>query len=168
MNDSEIEELVNKSPIPHADVAFQHDSRSHSHWRTSQAAYTTMLGLLSVGLLTAMGHHRFYSYLNGRQIEDSVSQAWAIRICNAFAYLFKTAFVAAVAVAYAQGFWVFERRKSLARQVFWSSIQSTLICQYRFVSTYNSTFWVCNSVLASTTCCSTFPWDIDRLFTPFG
>lgn len=114
MNNSEIEELVSKSPILHANAASQHDSSSHSRWRTSRATYTTMLGLLSIGLLTAIGHHRFYSYLNNRQVEDSVPQAWAIRIGNAFAYLFKTALVASVAVAYAQGFWFFVRRKSLA------------------------------------------------------
>lgn len=110
MSEVEIEELVGKSD-PNANV--QDDSSGHSLWRTSRAAYTIMLGLLSIGLLAAIGHHRFYSYLNNRQIKDSVPQVWAIRIGNAFAYLFKTALTAAVAVAYTQGFWFFVRRKSL-------------------------------------------------------
>ena len=113
MSDREIEELENESPILGLKPQPREDSSGHSLWRTSLAAYTTMLGLLLIGLLAAIGHHCFYSYLNNRQIDDSLSQTWASRIGNAFAYLFKSALVAAVAVAYAQGFWFFVRRKSL-------------------------------------------------------
>ena len=86
----------------------------HSRRRTSLGAYVTMLGLLLLGLLTAASHHLFYTYLNNRELEESaVPQNWAIRIGNAFAYLFKALLVSAVWVAYAQGFWYFVRRKWL-------------------------------------------------------
>jgi hypothetical protein len=82
--------------------------------RTILATYTTMLGLLLLGLFAAISHHLFYSHLHNLEIQEAaVPQKWATRIGNAFAYLFKTALVAAVAVAYAQGFWFFVRRKSL-------------------------------------------------------
>lgn len=74
-----------------------------------------MLGLLLLALFAAIGHHLFYLYLDNREIDEAgIPQTWAIRIGNAFAYLFKTALVAALAVAYAQGFWFFVRRKSFA------------------------------------------------------
>ena len=118
MSDREIEEPVieepaSESPVLDANAEVQDDSSGHSPWRSSQAAYAAMLVLLTTGLLAAIGHHRFYSYLNNRPIEGSVPQTWAIRVGNAFAYLFKTTLVAAVAIAYAQGFWFFVRRQSL-------------------------------------------------------
>jgi len=134
MSEGEIEELVSESPIPDATANIQNvSSPGHSLWRTSQAAYTAMLGLFSIGLLAAVGHDRFYSYLNNRQIEDSVPQTWAIRIGNAFAYLFKTALVAAVSVAYAQGFWFFVRRKSLCI----SSLDNYFAVLYNPLSFFN-------------------------------
>lgn len=79
--------------------------------RTSQAAFLALLGLLFIGVLTAISHHLFYSYLNNRATDSAViGQKWAIRIGTAFAYLFKTALVAAISVVYAQGFWFLVRR----------------------------------------------------------
>jgi len=111
MSDQEIEEFVGKLPI--ADPNGKKAREGSNHGRTSLAAYATMLVLFLIGLFVAIGHHQFYSYLNNRQIEDTVPQTWAIRIGNGFGYLFKTVLVAAVGVAYAQGFWFFVRRKSL-------------------------------------------------------
>jgi len=75
------------------------------HWQsTSQATFLAMLALLILGVLTAISHHLFYSYLNKRPT-DVIAQNWAIRIGTAFAYLFKMALVAAISVVYAQGFW---------------------------------------------------------------
>jgi hypothetical protein len=79
--------------------------------RTSQAAFLTMVGLLFIGLLTAISHHVFYSYLNKRETDTAaVGQNWAIRIGTAFAYLFKTVLVAAISVVYAPCSWFIVRR----------------------------------------------------------
>jgi len=82
-------------------------------FRTSTAAYLAMWGLLLLGLASAMAHHLFYSYLNSRPIGDAVPQDWANRIGTALAYLFKTALVAAISVAYWQVFWYIVRRKAI-------------------------------------------------------
>jgi len=115
MNQGESEELANSSPLLAGNAdELQDNTMTYpcSLWRTSPAAYGIMLSLLLLGLVTAICHDLFYSYLDHREIEESgVPQNWAIRIGNTFAYLFKTALVAAVAVAYAQGFWFFVRRK---------------------------------------------------------
>jgi len=63
---------------------------------TSQAEFFSMLGLLLLGVVAAIGHHVFYSYLNTENVDETaVTQTWAIRIGTAFAYLFKTALIAA-------------------------------------------------------------------------
>jgi hypothetical protein len=112
-----MQETTSKSTTLVANAEELRDVPTASHnnsSRTTLVAYTTMLGLLLLGIISAISHHLFYSYLDNREIDlAAVPQNWAIRIGNAFAYLFKTALVAAVAVAYAQGFWFFVRRKSL-------------------------------------------------------
>jgi hypothetical protein len=79
-----------------------------------QTSYAVMFVLLLIALFAAVGHDRFYSYLNDHDVAQVVlPQAWVIRIGNAFAFLFKIALVSTIAVAYAQGFWFFVRRKDL-------------------------------------------------------
>jgi hypothetical protein len=116
MSQGEIEEHASKSRVLDANEEDLQDDamrQRRSGWRTTQGAYAAMAGLLLLGLLVAISHHLFYSYLHNRELQEAaVPQNWAIRIGNAFAYLFKTALVAAVAVSYAQGFWFFVRRKS--------------------------------------------------------
>lgn len=78
---------------------------------TSQMAFLAMLGFLLLGVLIAISHHLFYSYLNTRATATAVvGQTWAIRIGNSFSYLFKTALVAVISVVYAQSFWFIVRR----------------------------------------------------------
>ena len=117
MNEGEVEEITGKSSTVavNGDELLDSSVESrHSRWRTSLVAYVAMLGLLLLGLLTAIGHHLFYTYLNNREVDTAaIPQNWTIRIGNAIAYLFKTALVAAIAVAYAQGFWYVVRRRSL-------------------------------------------------------
>ena len=80
---------------------------------TPPVATLAMFGLLFIGALTAISHHLFYSHLNKKIIDNAaIGQTWAIRIGTAFAFLFKTALVAAVSVVYAQGFWFIVRRNA--------------------------------------------------------
>jgi len=79
-----------------------------------RSAYTLMFGLLLLAVLVAVGHHLFYVYLDGRELNEVVlPQTWVIRVGNAFAFLFKLSLVSAIGVAYAQGFWFFVRRKDI-------------------------------------------------------
>lgn len=78
-------------------------------------SYATMLGLLAIAIATAAGHHAFYDYLDGREVNHvSVSQSWVIRIGTAFAFLFKASLVPAIGVAFCQGFWYAVRRNRVA------------------------------------------------------
>jgi hypothetical protein len=88
--------------------------RKHNGYLASQAApFISMYGLLLVGILSAICHHLFYSYLNNEAVDEAaVGQIWAIRIGTALAYLFKTVLVAAIAVIYVQGFWFIVSRNS--------------------------------------------------------
>lgn len=77
-------------------------------------SYVTMLGLLGVAIATAFGQHAYYNYLNDSEVSAiPFSQSWAIRIGNAFAFLFKTCLVSAVGVAFCQGFWYSVRRNAI-------------------------------------------------------
>ena len=82
-------------------------------WRSSQVALSAMLVLLLLGVLAAIGHHLFYSYLNNQVVDQAaIPQNWGIRIGTAFSYLVKTVLVGAVAVVYAQAFWFIVRRQA--------------------------------------------------------
>ena len=73
-----------------------------------------MVGMLLIGLLAAIGQDRFYTFLNGKGTEDvAITQAWAIRVGTAFAFLFKTVLVAVVAKAFCLGFWFTIRRDAI-------------------------------------------------------
>jgi hypothetical protein len=89
----------------------QYPLRNHNGGRPQAAPYIAMYGLLLLGVSSAISHHLFYTYLNREAVDEAaVGQTWAIRIGSAFAYLFKTALVASIAVVYAQGFWFTVRR----------------------------------------------------------
>lgn len=65
-----------------------------------------MLSLLVLGTLAAVGQHLFYSYVNGKHVTDvKISQDWVIRVGTAFAFLFQTVLVTAIAAAYRHRFW---------------------------------------------------------------
>lgn len=93
------------------------DERKHGRRRSkyeNKISYGLMFGLLLVGLLAAVCHHLFYSYLNNRELKDVLlPQPWVIRMGNAIAFLFKLALVSAIGMAYAQAFWFFVRRKDI-------------------------------------------------------
>jgi hypothetical protein len=73
-----------------------------------------MGGMLFVGILTAIGHDRFYTYLNDRVVtEVSISQAWVIRAGTAFAFWFKTVLVMVVGNVFCQVFWFTMRHDAL-------------------------------------------------------
>jgi hypothetical protein len=70
-----------------------------------------MIFLFIVGVLAAVGQHCFYSYLNGREVDEFViTQTWVIRIGIAFGYLFNYAVIAAVGIAFCHRFWFSVRR----------------------------------------------------------
>jgi hypothetical protein len=77
-------------------------------------SYAIMLSLFGVGIAAAIFQHCFYSYINGRQIDDvPITQTWVIQAGNVFAFLFKATLVAAVGAAFCQRFWFSVRRQAI-------------------------------------------------------
>lgn len=77
-------------------------------------SFIAMFVLLVASILAAGGQHFYYHYLNGRGVNSvPVSQGWIIRAGNAFAFLFKTCLVMAIAVSFCQSFWYLIRRTTL-------------------------------------------------------
>lgn len=95
-----------KSPITRT-IDMNHQHCGVPGWR----AYTTMLLLFAVALVSAIGQHEFYTYLEGRQVKEVfISQTWVIRLGNALAFLFKTSLASAVTVSFSQLTWHQVRR----------------------------------------------------------
>jgi hypothetical protein len=59
----------------------------------------TMIGLPILGVLLAAGHHLFYSSLNDTETPNNFKQQLNIAYGTAFAFLAKSALIAAVASA---------------------------------------------------------------------
>jgi len=76
--------------------------------------FLPMLLLLLVGIGAAVGQHLLYAYINGREVDDIIFiQSWVIQFGSALAFLFKTALVAAVGIAFCHAFWFSVRRKTI-------------------------------------------------------
>ncbi len=77
------------------------------HW----LAPATMVGSLGTGAALIVGHHLFYSYLDGKDISSGVSLSYVstqqanIAIGTAFAFLVRASLVLAVSIAFVQVFW---------------------------------------------------------------
>lgn len=113
-----MEPVVQESPQTSSDGSGQKESPTAStvteHDKpASKKAYYVMVTLFICAVILAVGHHLFYSYLDGRQLDQIfVSQAWITRSGNAFAFAFKTVLVAGLAIAYCQVLWYCVRRQA--------------------------------------------------------
>ncbi|KAL1595906.1 hypothetical protein SLS60_009596 [Paraconiothyrium brasiliense] len=79
----------------------------------------SMLALFISGILVSVGHHLFYSRLDGTVVQSAeekasryVTQIWIIRYGTAFAFLAKTLLASAVVIAYKQHIWINLRSKA--------------------------------------------------------
>ena len=77
---------------------------------------TSMLAFLTIGILFALAHHLYYSSLNDTPVRSASQQAWSIRIGTGLAFATKTAFGAAVLVAFTQHLWTSLRNRSMSLQ----------------------------------------------------
>ncbi|KAI5464468.1 hypothetical protein BGZ63DRAFT_503248 [Mariannaea sp. PMI_226] len=90
------------------------------HWRSPVTMILFFLGATGC----AIGHHFYYSRLDGTVVTNTSSrwdlesvrngQEWAIRFGTAFAFLVKTLFAAAVAIAFQQRLWVTARKRTMS------------------------------------------------------
>lgn len=68
------------------------------HW----AVPATLIGASIAGTAFAIGHHFYYSSLNGTKVHSTSEQRWALRIGTALAFLVKTFFTTSTAIAFVQ------------------------------------------------------------------
>lgn len=68
---------------------------------------------LFCGLALALGHHLYYSSLNGTVAGDEERQAWTIRFGTAFAFLVTSCFHASTAISFGQYVWTIVKRTPL-------------------------------------------------------
>ena len=64
-----------------------------------------MCGGLLLGMSTAIAHHLFYHYLDGRIVQSDNQQQWYLRIGTGLAFLTKTLLTASAGLAYTQILW---------------------------------------------------------------
>lgn len=119
--------ITQHEPITYTQVRQNISSDPGSHflvkrlppWRIGLATRAKMLGLLGLGILSALGHHLLYSSLDNkpvRTLEDGAprwkTQDWITRYGFALAFITKTILAASVAVAYKQRIWTNFRQKA--------------------------------------------------------
>jgi hypothetical protein len=87
-------------------------------WRISRWTPWSILGFFVAGIFVAVGHHLFYSRLDGSLVRDSgdgspyLTQTWIIRYGTALAFFAKAMLASAVVVAYKQHMWINLRSKA--------------------------------------------------------
>lgn len=95
-----------KDDASHSKRPDQHDNRTTASFRDRFSfSLLYMLATLIAGVSIAVGHHLFYSRLNGQPVDTQLSQTWVNRIGTALAFVVKLFFVAAVGIAYTQYQW---------------------------------------------------------------
>lgn len=78
----------------------------HIHWQTP----AIMLALFAAGVAAAVGHHLFYSKLDGNPAEDQLKM---IRYGTALAFFVKSTLVGTVILGYRQRIWHTFRKKAM-------------------------------------------------------
>ncbi|KAK9425359.1 hypothetical protein SUNI508_13095 [Seiridium unicorne] len=92
-------------------------------WGINWRSPTKMIALFLGGTVCALGHHLYYANLDNTVVVNITSrwnleavrdsQEWKIRFGTGFAFLTKTMFAAAVAIAYQQRLWVTTRKQTV-------------------------------------------------------
>ncbi|KAF7557586.1 hypothetical protein G7Z17_g623 [Cylindrodendrum hubeiense] len=89
-----------------------------AQWRVGWQTPAKMLGFLALGIISALGHHLYYSSLDSTPVrarEDGAqtwtTQEWISRYGIALAFTTKTFLACAVAIAYKQRIWTNFRRR---------------------------------------------------------
>ncbi|OJD38901.1 formylmethionine deformylase-like protein [Diplodia corticola] len=106
-----------KNPLRH---------NSQKPWEHHFEAPLFMVMLLVVGIAVSIGHHFFYHWLSGQEVQSADRQQWALRIGNAFAFLAKCCFCSAANFAFTQWLWKTLRAKFITIQVGRCSQESKL------------------------------------------
>ncbi|KAF9631158.1 hypothetical protein BFW01_g2020 [Lasiodiplodia theobromae] len=75
-----------------------------------------MVILLLIGISVSLGHHFYYEWLDGQEVQSRDKQQWALRIGNAFAFLAKCCFCSAANIAFLQWLWKTLREKYISVQ----------------------------------------------------
>lgn len=76
-------------------------TQRYIHWLSP----TVMIASLIAGVCFAIGHHCYYTWLNGRVVGNVGKQQWALRFGNAFATVVALCLKTAVGIAYIQHLW---------------------------------------------------------------
>lgn len=76
-----------------------------THHRSQWNKTSSMFGSLFIGVLLAVGHAVFYWWLNGKKVDETLSQTWVTNIGTAFAFIFKMFLVISAGIAFAQHQW---------------------------------------------------------------
>lgn len=70
--------------------------------------------LLTGSILVAVGHHVYYTMLDGTQVESADQQTWAIRIGTGLAVLNKTGLAAILGMVATQHIWLVLRKSFIS------------------------------------------------------
>ncbi|KAF2964694.1 hypothetical protein GQX73_g8888 [Xylaria multiplex] len=77
--------------------------------QTQYVMPSTMIALITLGILAALGHHLYYRSLHGQVVQDS---QWPVRLGTAIAFFLKAVFISSIETAYRQHAWLMVKRRS--------------------------------------------------------
>lgn len=86
-------------------------STQPAQWAIHQRSWLSMGSLFMVGMFSALGHHFYYTFLDGRSSTDRDEQESALRIGTGLSFLARASLVAAAAIAYKQSSWLRLRKR---------------------------------------------------------
>ena len=111
------------------------------HWRVP----SLILGSLVCGVILAVTQHLFYSWLNGRATDSTItpiSQNFAVGIGTALAFLVKACFVLCVSLTYTQAVWI----RLLSKEVRVADIDDLHNALTDVTAIFHVRLWVSNPI----------------------
>lgn len=82
------------------------------HGQLFTSVHFLMAGGLTLGTVTAVGHHVFATQINGHAVQSSEQQEWYITTVTGLAFLTRAFLTASAGLAYTQLLWYILRSKT--------------------------------------------------------
>ncbi|KAF2144859.1 uncharacterized protein K452DRAFT_305825 [Aplosporella prunicola CBS 121167] len=74
-------------------------------WSIGWTTIAIIVGCYLLAFLTALGNYLFFNYLDGRLVEDSLSQSWVAAMSTAFVRVYSVLLTTSLGTAFAQLLW---------------------------------------------------------------
>ncbi|KAF2139835.1 uncharacterized protein K452DRAFT_274310 [Aplosporella prunicola CBS 121167] len=106
--------LIHKNPMTKSEIETTGTCLKSSLWNLHLLAPIMMMVTFLLGIAFSLGHHFYYTWLDGQIVLSTNRQQWALRFGNVFAFLAKVCFCSAAQIAFTQWLWRTVRREYIS------------------------------------------------------